>query len=408
MRVLFLSQHLGQGGTTTHLLGLAYGLRRAGCDIAIAAPQRRDFRQELGAQLEEQGIHCFKVNFPTVYRSWSDNIRRLFNSAVSILRIIREFQPDVIHVQWRSVSPFAQFAKIVKGIPFVTTLHAQSIPSNRIYRLLSFWGDCAIAISRETYDDLVGTFGVPKRKIRLVYNGTDSQHFRPPSPEERDAARRSFGLNERDFVVAMVAGLDPNKRHELAIKALSLLKSKGKAVHLLVAGARCSREVTPESLTQKAIELGVQDLIRILGHTDSRTVLWASDLAVLPSNREGFGLVIIEAMWCGLVSVRTPAGGAIDQIEDGTNGFLFPFEDHVTLAERIDKLSSDQLLLQRMSRAALATGLEKFSLQTMIDQTLQVYESVLSPDSSLKTSEGHGISSIERRSMSGGRLRERR
>jgi len=88
-------------------------------------------------------------------------------------------------------------------------------------------------------------------------------------------------------------------------------------------------------------------------------------------------MAIIEAMLCGIIPIRTPAAGALDQIQDGVSGFLFPFDDHVALAARVEQLLSSPTLRDTMACAALATAREKFSLQGMIDKTLRVYESVL-------------------------------
>ncbi len=224
---------------------------------------------------------------------------------------------------------------------------------------------------------LLNTFRVSPRKVQIIHYGCDSEHLRPPSLLERDTARRSFGLKQSDYVACILARLSPEKRHEVAIRALASLRNKGKDLHLLVAGAALSRQVTPESLTKLATEVGVSDLIHIVGYTDARTVLWASDLTVLPSAYEGLASVIIEAMLCGIVPIRTPAAGATDQIEDGISGFLFPFEDHVALADRIDQLLSSPGLREKMAHAALTTARQKFSLENMIDKTLRVYESVL-------------------------------
>ena len=126
-----------------------------------------------------------------------------------------------------------------------------------------------------------------------------------------------------------------------------------------------------------ADELAVSDLLHLVGYTDARKVLWASDLTVLPSAYEGLPMAIIEAMLCGVVPIRTPAAGAMDQIQDGIDGFLFPFEDHLALADRIEQLISAPNLREQMASAALASAREKFSLQSMIDKTICVYKSVL-------------------------------
>jgi glycosyltransferase involved in cell wall biosynthesis len=106
-------------------------------------------------------------------------------------------------------------------------------------------------------------------------------------------------------------------------------------------------------------------------------VLWASDVCVLPSRQEGFAVVIIEAMLCGVVPIRTPAAGAAEQIDDGTSGFIVPFEDSAALAERLYTLLSDPDCRSRMSAATLEKGRTQFSEKVMVDRTIGVYNEVL-------------------------------
>jgi glycosyltransferase involved in cell wall biosynthesis len=97
----------------------------------------------------------------------------------------------------------------------------------------------------------------------------------------------------------------------------------------------------------------------------------------LPSLNESFGIVVIEAMLCGIVPVRTPTGGALDQIEDGHTGFIVPLDDDKSLANRLEQLFQDSDLRLRMSRGALAVARERFTATVMIRHTLEVYEETL-------------------------------
>jgi glycosyltransferase involved in cell wall biosynthesis len=377
MRVLFLSVHLGQAGTTTHLVALAEGLTRAGCEVAIASQQRGNAQIDTGRRLEQEGIRCYSVNFPTVYRRFAENAGRTVRSVMDLLRIVGDFKPDIIHVQWRSLSGYAQFIRVLRSIPFVTTLNAQSVPSDFLHRVFSFWGACAIAISRDTHEVLQKKFRLDPKRLQVIHYGCDTEHFRPPSDSERKEARHSLEVGEHDHVASIVARLSPEKRHEVAVRAIADLRRKGRDVHLLLAGAPYSTEVTPQSLMRQATDEGAADLVHVLGHTDARSVLWASDLTILPSRFEGLSSAIIEGMLCGVVPIRTPAGGATDQIENGHTGFIIPFDDHLALSASIERLISDRVLHQRMSEAALCSAREKFSLDQMITKTMQVYKTIL-------------------------------
>ena len=81
-------------------------------------------------------------------------------------------------------------------------------------------------------------------------------------------------------------------------------------------------------------------IFRFLGYIDrAQHAMWAADVFVLPSRVEGFALVIAEAMATGLVPIRTPSGGALDQIVEGETGLLIPFENPNALAMAIVALS---------------------------------------------------------------------
>jgi glycosyltransferase involved in cell wall biosynthesis len=85
---------------------------------------------------------------------------------------------------------------------------------------------------------------------------------------------------------------------------------------------------------------------------------------------------VAEAMCCGVVPIRTPGGGAKDQIEDGSNGFIFPFDDSETLAMRLKLLSSDIELRKQLSIEAQKTAHQSFSVEKMIHDSIAVYEEV--------------------------------
>jgi glycosyltransferase involved in cell wall biosynthesis len=82
-------------------------------------------------------------------------------------------------------------------------------------------------------------------------------------------------------------------------------------------------------------------------------------------------------MLCGVVPIRTPAAGATEQIDDGVNGFITPFNDSKGLSDRLDALLNDTERRTTMSAATLEKAREKFSAKAMVDKTLAVYNEVI-------------------------------
>jgi glycosyltransferase involved in cell wall biosynthesis len=152
------------------------------------------------------------------------------------------------------------------------------------------------------------------------------------------------------------------------------LKSQDINVTVLCAGTGSAFQ---DAIRAKPQTLGIADAVRFLGFTDPRTVLWASDILVLPSRREGFALVVAEAMLCSVIPIRTPAAGVTDQIEHGQNGFVIPFDDGQALADRLKEIFANGELRTNMVAAAIDTGQRKFTAERMTNDTIAVYEEVL-------------------------------
>lgn len=300
----------------------------------------------------------------------------------------------LIHLHGRGLGPAAFACGLSGKTRFLNVAHLAPEPRQRpllgrtALRLSGpLLGDRVIAISREMGPRLVGDWGIPAGRLRLVPHGTDLSRFRPPTPAEAADARRGLDLPAGAFVFSQLARLGPIKRPDTVVRAAARLAGEGRDVVGVLAGP-CFDE-DRRNLEALADELGVGGRVRVLGHRDAREVLWASDAKVLASEREGFGLAVIEAMACGVVPVRTPVEGAADQIVDGQTGLLFPVGDDAALAARLRRLMDDPADRRRMGEAAGRVAREKFSVDAMAEKTISVYRELLNgaaPDPSTVTS----------------------
>lgn len=393
-RVLFVPGVLwGDNGITAHLMTLAKGLIEYGWEVAIAsnlASGIEGAKEEATSavrRFESCGVKYFFVPFSKPRLS-PKKIGNTFNSLLKLDAVIHQFKPDIIHVHSLAICPYIQIIRFLHKIPFVSTCHLEpSIDRTDLKLALwvnkhfnnTFFGDRVIAISSELKEVFQNVLKVPEENIRLNYHGIESQNLRPPSLEERITTRKMFELAPNSNVVCLIGRLDPVKGHDVLIDALSILKSQGLQVVALCAGT--GYKIGENMVRAKASEAGVSDLIRLLGYTDIRQVLWASDVTVLPSRQEGFGLAIVEAMLCGIVPIRTPAAGAFDQIEDGTNGFIVPFDDPIALARRLKQLLENNKLRAQMSLTTLKSARSKFTVERMTKDTIALYEELMSENS---------------------------
>jgi glycosyltransferase involved in cell wall biosynthesis len=390
LRVLFVLGTLwGGNGVTSHLRTLSLGLIQHGIEVAIvsglASMTSSAHSQALNSveEFRNLGINYFIIPFSTNLSALGV-ARNLVGIVESLDAAIQAFKPNLIHLHSLSVVPYIHLLRIRHKIPFVSTCHAQPNPTpiksgiiRVIHRLLpNLFGDRFIAISSEQHKIFEQFFHLPSKKIKRIYHGVDSEYFHPPSPEERVIARESFGIEIKEQVVCLIGRLDPQKGHKILVQAMSILKSQGISPVALFAGNGYLDEV--QNIKNCATQNNLLNSVKLLGMVDSRQVLWASDVLVLPSQTEAFGLVIPEAMLCGVVPIRTPSGGAFDQIVQGVNGFITAFSDPNSLAKNLDILLTDNCIREKMAANAFEVAKANFTVEIMVNATIDLYSELLS------------------------------
>ncbi|HVB80542.1 MAG TPA: glycosyltransferase [Candidatus Binataceae bacterium] len=176
-----------------------------------------------------------------------------------------------------------------------------------------------LSASQGVKDRLVNGYGYAPEKIRVVYTGVDTKRFSPVSQDSRKGLRRQLQIPDEAVVVVSAARLHRIKRLDRLIQAFSALSLEYKDLWLLLTGDGPLRD----ELKRLAQSVNNREHIRFLGHVkDVCAILRASDIYVLPSDEEGFGIALAEAMACELVCVATKTVGPSEIIEDGLNGFL--------------------------------------------------------------------------------------
>jgi glycosyltransferase involved in cell wall biosynthesis len=296
---------------------------------------------------------------------------------------LKKLDVSVLHMHGMGPLLLARMACWWTGVPIVATVHLTAEPSSKRSLatlgkmaepvLSRFWPNRLIAISSEIREIFRKQYAMSYDRIDTVFNGVDISHFRPPTPEERAAARRTLGLSDNDFVLSHVGRLVKVKGHDVLFDAAAKLVDEHPELKVICRGTGPDLA----GLEAMCAELKITQQVRFLGHGDTRLVYWASDLFVLPSRREGFPLVVIEAMLCGAVPIRTPAAGATDQIEDGVNGFICPFDDPAALARVVDLLIRDRSMLQTVRKNAIESAQSRFSAALMATKTLETYHKAM-------------------------------
>jgi glycosyltransferase involved in cell wall biosynthesis len=165
-------------------------------------------------------------------------------------------------------------------------------------------------------------------------------------PDFVKKTRSELTLPDDIIILISVGRLVPRKGYAFALEALANISSPG--CHYLVIGDGPEEQ----SLKNLARQLHVEDMVTFLGFLPDELkfqYLSASDIYVLPSVHEGFGICLLEAMHCGLPIVSTDEGGQTDILTDGRNALLVPPGDSIALSEKIRQLLNDDLLRMNIS-----------------------------------------------------------
>jgi len=275
-------------------------------------------------------------------------------------------------------------ANIIK-IPCRSVWQKLKALDHRLYRsllcfverlIISRRSKACIVVSQAMQKEFARHYGDAAKNIIVIANGVDTLRFHPTNRLlYRGQIRQEHGVSPSDPLL-MFAGGDWERKGVLhIIEALSLVQRPD--VKLFICGSG------DEKFYGQLAELKrVRDRIIFVTHSSN---LWeyyaASDIFVLPTIYEPFGLVIVEAMASGLPVITSRVAGAADLIIDGVNGLLLRAPSDVNgLAAKIELLLSNAGLRKTMGERARETA-EKFSWDQVAQKTLEVYNTVLNrPD----------------------------
>ncbi len=217
---------------------------------------------------------------------------------------------------------------------------------------------------------------VPRGKSSVVANGSicgvDTERF---SPNEREKAliRERFAVREGETLFLFLGRLTLDKGLLDLAKAFVRLCDVKNQVHLLIAGP------DEEDVKSRMLEVckGCGDKIHFESFTSvPEHYMAAADVFCLPSYREGFGQVVVEAASSGIPSIGTRIYGMIDAIEDGVTGFLYPPGDTVALMSFMLKMCENIELREMMGKNARKRAINLFDRRVVTAAFLQYYDSV--------------------------------
>jgi glycosyltransferase involved in cell wall biosynthesis len=354
-------------GIGNHLLTLLPELVRAGVDVELIPIIPQDphpMVTDALKRLEESGVHVaalpFRVKSVLGLKALLP-IERTFD----LIKLFRQRKSRIIHFHLEYFGiPIAMW--LAGCIKAVMTIHSddQWFQRAHVKRWLHFidrWLGSYIAISDRTKEYYAAAANIDPQKIERIYHGINYVHEQPA-----EKIRKQYDMPASAFIFGVVARLSPEKNLGIMIEAARQIPD----AHCVIVGDGELRD----ELYQQARGL---NNVQFLGYQPKGYELISGfDLFCLPSNFEGLGLVLIEAMLQGVPIIGSRAGAIPEILCDGEYGALFDSGDLDELVNLIERAMQHRDEMRAAALKAKQYAQDTFSVKRMIAQTIQVYEAV--------------------------------
>lgn len=383
---LFIIDSFEQGGSERQAMQLLRQLHASGrCRVHLACLQNRGSLRAEADQLGIGEIHEYALNSfydPNFVRQ----VRRL-------LHFIREKEIDVVHTHCFYTNIFGMTGAFLAGVRGRVTSKGETdgfrTPMQKRAERAAFRLSHRVIANCLVVQNQLIREGVSPSKIIQHYNGLDLDRLRVRPGRTREEALAAFGLPQEPSrrYVSIVANLrNPVKNHPMFLRAAARVRAAVPDAGFVIAG---EGELMKE-LRDLAAQLGIQDDVSFIGRCDSvADLLFASDIGVLSSKAEGFANAILEYMAAGLPVVATDVGGAREAIAEGETGYLVASGDHERMADRIIELLNEPKRARVIGERGRVFVAEKFSCDRHLQNTLELYDDLLSAPNTSPSRIGH-------------------
>ena len=308
--------------------------------------------------------------------------------ATRMAEVAELYELDLLHVHYaipHSVSALLARQMLAAGpsrrkLPFVTTLHGTDITLvglDRSYLPITRYSieesDGVTSISQYLREKTLKEFDI-KNHIEVVYNFVNCDVY---VRDEDSVKRREEYASADERILVHLSNFRPVKRITDVVEIFDRVRKKVPSKLLLIGDG-------PDRSKAEwlAVQKGIHDHVIFLGKQDRvQEKLAISDVMLLPSELESFGLAALEAMACKVVPIATRVGGIPEVIEHGKSGFLAAVGDVDTMAQFAIDLLSDEARLKQMAQQARAMAQARFCASKIIPHYEQFYRRVLQQSS---------------------------
>lgn len=372
MKILFLLSRIEKSGVTVHTLDLAEGLVRQGHELHMITggitDKTNEYLIKIHDRFKELGVEIKTFKTPKgniLRRGWIS-----FFSICQILAMIRKVKADVIHSQ----SPYLTFLPWLLRKKFVTTVHNVQLIKNIKYKNPT----SLIAISKESKNYAIDALGARPDSVSVVCHGISERYSGSTQENKKSELRAAYDIPENRMVLGYVGRITVEKGLDVMIDAIEnfLPEELIAKLHLVFLGdyVQESDEIWLVDIMERS---SLSKQISIVPFQDPKPFYDIFDIFILPSKSEAFGLVCIEAMMSGCLTIRTDTNGAEDQINHGEDGFIFENNNAQALAEILEQVLSNKDLRACVAKKGKEKALAHFTIDAMTSSTVEVYKQLV-------------------------------
>ncbi len=375
MRILHIDTETGWRGGEQQVFWLIEGtLRRGAADPWLAAPPG----SELGSRVRALQSSVREV---PMRRGWDFRAARILGS------LVREHGIDLVHAHTAHAHTLAWLGVARPGLAPVVVTRRVDFPIGGgllgAVRRAKYLHPAVriIAISSGVFDVLTSG-GVPREHVTLVPSGIDPKRLE--GAHNSEAFRREIGADSRTFVIGNAAALADHKGQIYLVRAAERIREwfrdrsstlgQFSDFRIAILG---EGEERPR-LEAEIQRLGLLDHVRLPGwREDIADCMAGFDVFCLSSHLEGLGTAMLDAMWMGLPVVATRTGGIPDAVVDGETGLLVSPRNPDALAAACIRYIESEDLRKSLGAAGHRRIEQKFTVDRMVEGTLEVYRQAL-------------------------------
>lgn len=370
MRVLFVDTGLGFGGGQAGLVEILKRLDASKVTAVVVSPAASAIAEKCrAAGLEWQPLPFASASLPRGGNSaprhlgWFADVGSSLYGIVYLALLVRRLKIDLVHANTFKAALACGLACLFCRLPMV--FHDRTeITHGLAGRLVEILSERIVVVSHA----VAGKHSArAASKVRLVYDGVDVAHFTAGS------------LVTSAMTVGYLGRISWEKGLDLLVESAAEVLRRQPRARFVIGGRPFTAEDVAyfEKTKMRVSQLGLGDAFCFAGEvSDSRAFLEGASIVVMPSRREGLGIVALEAMALGRPVVAFRIGGLTEVVSECQTGFVVPREDTRGLARSIVRLIDDPITARQMGSTGRLLVLQRFSGRAMGEGIMKVYREI--------------------------------